>query len=80
MNPVGFKESNQTLKAPSDMPSCKDLPVFSNGEMCISCWRLSWKERLIALVWGRAWLLVWGKTHPPVSINCEFTPFEEQVK
>lgn len=70
MTPVAFPESNKTLKAPPGKEAAIiELPVYTDGEQCISCYRLSWAERWSALFFGRAWLSVLsGQTQPPVWV------------
>lgn len=41
--PVTFKQANTVLKA--TIPDVEDLPVFSDGEQVISCWRIPWVRR-----------------------------------
>jgi hypothetical protein len=81
VKPTLFPESNGTL---GGGPAAKygteddvvDLPVHRDGQQIISCWRLSWRERVQLLVTGRVWLLVFsGSTHPPVSVVAN-APFE----
>ena len=74
MEPVGFKYSNWTLQ-PSrqrysdNVTGIDPLPVWTDGEQCVSCWRMSLKERLAALLFGRVWLaLLSGRSQPPVSL------------
>ncbi len=75
MQPISFKASNKVLR-PSDtvysgdVREVTDLPIWTNGEQCVSCWKISWRERLSALLFGRVWLAVLsGETQPPVSIH-----------
>lgn len=44
----------------------------------ISCWKLTWRERLYAFFRGHVWLTVVGR-HPPVCITAEqmFRPPKE---
>ena len=77
MQPVNFELSNRVLQ-PShtvyseDITGVIDLPVWTNREQCVSCWRMSWRERLSALLFGRVWLAVLsGETQPPVCIHAE---------
>lgn len=75
MEPINFKEATMTLTAPSSMPDTGDLPVYTDGKQCVSCWKPTWKERLSILVHGRIYLGVMGKrTQPPVWIagTCPF--------
>lgn len=72
--PTSFTEATRTLVAPVDWDNadrgpCGDLPVYTDGEQLISCWRLSWRERVAALVGGRVWLRVVGAGHPPVAVE-----------
>lgn len=81
MKPIKFEESNKTLLKPSSMTDeeCSSLPVFTDGRQCISCWRLTWMERLSALLFGRVWLCVLsGHTQPPVWLACKKTVFVKE--
>lgn len=57
MKPVEFKHQNVVFA--KDQPEYQPLPALKldtpEGEV-ISCWRLSLKERLQVLVFGRVWL------------------------
>lgn len=75
MEAIDFVQSAQKLGAPPgwdvdrDGP-CDGLPIYRDGDAVLSCWKMSWKERLSALVFGRAWLWVHsGQTQPPVSLE-----------
>jgi hypothetical protein len=79
--PIQFPEANSTL---GGGPAARygtsddvlDLAVYKDGQRIISCWRLSWRERLSALLFGRAWLHVWsGQTHSPVAVEAKRTIF-----
>lgn len=79
MKPIKFKEANKNLSKPNSMSDeeCGSLWVFSDGQQCISCWKLNFKQRLSALFRGKVWLSVLsGKTQPPVWLQCYKTPFE----
>ena len=57
---------------------CSSLKVYTDGEVCISCWKLSLKERVKALLYGRVWLgILSGHTQPPVWLDCDKTVFKE---
>jgi hypothetical protein len=82
VTPTTFPEANRTLTKPEGWTDeqCGELPTFSDGESCISCWSLSWRERLVLLFTGRIWLWVWsGRTQPPVALSADppFAPREE---
>ena len=74
MKPVWFKFSNQTLQPSGqeyseNVESVAPLSVWTDGAQCVSCWRMSLRERLSALLFGRVWLaLLSGETQPPVSL------------
>jgi hypothetical protein len=57
MKPVVFPEHNCVYA--KDQPEYLPLPVLkipaAEGE-CISCWKLSWRERFTAFFQGRVWL------------------------
>lgn len=78
MKAIKFKQANRNLTKPQNMTDeeCSSLWVFSDNRECISCWKLSFRERLSALFFGRVWLSVLsGSTQPPVWLGCERTPF-----
>ncbi len=78
--PNNFPEANRDLLKPDGMTDeeCGSLPVYTDGRECVSLWRMSWRERLSALLFGRAWLFVLsGGTQPPVAMTVARTVFEE---
>lgn len=81
MKPIDFDEATNTLQPSGktyseNVGDVRPLPVFSDGEQCISCWRLSWKERLSALIFGKVWLAVLtGHSQPPVYMEVARTYF-----
>lgn len=73
MKPIKFEQANKNLLKPESMTDeeCSSLWVYNDGRECISCWRLTWKERIKALLFGRVWLSVLsGRTQPPVWLTC----------
>ena len=56
MKPVEFPEQNAVLA--KDQPEYLPLPVCRHGDRTISCWKLTFGERLKLLFTGRLWLLV----------------------
>lgn len=73
MRPIEFPEAIKNLQ-----PSGKDysenviairpLPIWTDGEQCVSKWRLSWRERLAMLFRGTVWVQVLsGSTQPPIA-------------
>jgi len=68
MKPIEFKEQNVVFA--KDQPEYKPLPAFKNdspqGEV-ISCYKLSFRERVQILITGRLWVSV-------LSFNKPLTP------
>lgn len=54
MSPIEFKE--QTVVFAKDQPEYLPLPAWCNEQETISCWKLTWRERLTVLCSGRLWL------------------------
>ena len=80
MKPIEFKQQTKILLKPQSLTDeeCSSLPVYSDGEQCVSLWKMSLKERLKALFFGRAWLYVLsGDTQPPVWIGCAYSVFKK---
>lgn len=81
MKPIKFKQENKNLLKPDSMTEdeCSSLWVYTDGNQCISCWKMNWKQRIKALFFGKIWLSVMsGRTQPPVWIDCCKTVFEEE--
>ena len=83
MTPIPFAESNKTL-VPSgatyseNVTGVGSLPVWTDGEQCISCWRLSWRERFSAAIFGRVWIATLsGQTQAPIYAEAAKTYFRE---
>lgn len=72
MRPTEFKLSNAVLQPSGaayseNVTGVKPLPIWTDGEQCLSCWRMTWRERVSALVFGKVWISVLtGKTQPPI--------------
>lgn len=41
MTPADFPQANRTLTAPAGRPDVLPLRTYTDGEVCISRWRLS---------------------------------------
>ena len=79
MKPIKFAEANKNLLKPSSMSDaeCRSLWVYTDGRECVSCWKLTWAQRIKALLFGRIWLSVLsGQTQPPVWLDCAKTVFK----
>ncbi len=81
MKAIKFHNANKNLQKPSGMTEeeCHSLWVYTDGSQCISCWKLSFTQRIKALVFGRIWLSVLsGHTQPPVWMDCAKTVFRNE--
>jgi hypothetical protein len=79
VTPKEFAEQNKVLTKPQGMTDeeCRSLPVYSDGVQCVSCWEMTWSERLAALITGRVWLQIYaGRTQPPVALTVGRTIFK----
>ena len=73
--PTKFAEANSRWVGQGDIG---DLPTYGGeGGVHVSCWKLSWRERLRVLWTGRVWLLVWAEVHPAVLVSADY-PFEDK--
>lgn len=54
MKPIEFAE--QTIVWAKNQPPYLPLPAYTNERETISCWSLTWRERLRVLWSGRLWL------------------------
>ncbi|MDR3133004.1 MAG: hypothetical protein LBU42_03150 [Prevotellaceae bacterium] len=82
MKPIKFKEQNRVLIKPKSMTDeqCGSLPVHAENGVCTSCWAMTFKERLNALLFGKIWIsvLTGTSTQPPISIDCKKTIFKTE--
>ena len=79
MKPIEFKERTGILLKPRYMTDeeCEPLPIHHDGESFVSCWKMSLKERIKGLLFGKIWLYVFSKiSQPPVSMVCDKTVFD----
>lgn len=78
LTPTKFPETNKNLLKPDSMTDeeCSSLWVYTDGRECISCWQLTLRQRLTALIHGKIWLgVLSGYTQPPVWLDCDKTVF-----
>jgi len=73
MNPVQFQEANKILTPlPVQGRELQNLAILTDGQQCLSCWQMTWRERLSALFFGRVWLCIFsGPTQPAVWIDAK---------
>lgn len=78
MKPIYFKEAQIELKKPVTMTDeeCGSLWIYRANNQCISCWTISFWERLKFLFHGKLWLgILSGQTQPPVWLDMSKTIF-----
>ena len=83
MKPVEFPQANRNLLKPDGMTDeeCGSLPVYTDGRFCVSLWKMTWKERLSVLFFGKVWLWVHsGVTQPPVALEATKEIFVNKEK
>lgn len=71
MAPTNFKQANRTYNPPPGMANCEPLRTCDTGQYIVSCWRMTWRERLRVLITGKVWLCVFGRGQPPVFLDVE---------
>lgn len=54
MKPIRFPEV--TVVWAENQPEYLPLPAYTDEERTVTCWSLSWRERLQLLLTGRMWL------------------------
>jgi len=63
MKPIEFAEQNCVYA--KDQPAYLPLPVHKTEDgLVVSCWALTWRERLRVLLTGRMWWSVLTFNHP----------------
>jgi hypothetical protein len=67
VKPIKFQQANGVLTGTGGI---EDLPVCrtTDGNVC-SCWHIPFWKRIQILFLGRVFLVVKGKTHPPLWID-----------
>ncbi len=68
-----FPHATKILTRPAEMTDeeCGSLAVWEGDSMLVSRWKMRWRERLSALVYGTVWIWVYTRTgtQPPISIE-----------
>ncbi len=74
MKPIEFPE--QTIVWAKDQPEYQPLPAYTDERQTVSCWYLSFKERLKLLITGKLWLqqMNFGDKLQPQYITADY-PF-----
>lgn len=66
--PTKFKYQNRTLLGRTEdvMP----LPAWTDGQIVVSRWQFTFRERLQLLITGKLWItLLSGSTQPPIALD-----------
>lgn len=75
MQPVSFNNVNKILTGSGLGPEgnkIENLPIWTDNKVCVSCWKLTWKERVRLLWRGRVWVAVLsGDSQPPLALTIE---------
>jgi hypothetical protein len=71
MKPIVFEEQNRTFVA----QGCEELPAYQDDHQIISCWEMTFEDKIHALFFGKIWLAVVGDAHPPVWLAATRTVF-----
>lgn len=82
MMPIEFEHANQIFTMPPSWDEevqgeGGDLHVLNDGDKLVSCWQLSFWERLQVLIFGTVWLYVWSQDHPVVGMVAGRMRFKE---
>ena len=83
MKPSAFEHSNKTLqprgtKYSENVIGVEPISIWTDGEQCVSCWNMTWRERLSALLFWRVWIAsLSGQTQSPIYAEAAKTYFRE---
>ena len=81
MVPGDFPERTAVLGRPVSMSQeeCSPLAVYQDvaGGYTVSHWRMTWRERVSALLFGRVWVWIHmgGHTQPPIALEAKRSIF-----
>lgn len=78
MKPIPFNEINCTYQGPKN-GELGNLDAFTGQGQVISKWKMSWRERLQALLRGIVWVHTLGGAIPPINLQTYKTPFELSI-
>lgn len=80
MRNIEFTQATKILPPPPGHTEIAPLQVHVDKGTVTSCWRMSWRERWSALIYGRVWcrLQTGGAPPPPIALNARRTIFGKQ--
>lgn len=66
MEPLNaFRYANRVYRGTGEIA---DLCAWTDGQQVVSGWRMNWRERLFALLFGHVWItLLCGERVPPIA-------------
>lgn len=80
MKPVWFSGANREFICP-DVENCESLFAWAGNNLIISCWKLSFRERLSAFLFGTVWVtLLSQNAPPPMALDAKRDVFVRQEK
>ena len=80
MKPIPIKEiKDPPILFAKDQPQYQTLPAYKYKDNVISCWKLSWKERLRIFFGGRIFvsLKTWNKPLTPSYLSTSFEDIKQ---
>lgn len=75
MRPVYFNESNVTVSYGETA-----IPALKDGKQVVSCWKMTWKDRISALLYGKVWVGIRGNSQYPIWLDSTRTVFVTKRK
>jgi|SRR5919199_6218399 hypothetical protein len=74
MKPISFSDHEKMMQGGS--PDIAELPVLTSINTAglpevISCWKLSWRERLFVLFKGKVFVHLLTYRHPPLFVSTQ---------
>jgi len=80
LKPIKFPESNGVLVRPrGSVAPCGELPCYRGQGTVISCWKIPFLQRVIALFTGRIWVGLKGDIQAPIWVVID-RPFYKDNK
>lgn len=77
MRPIKFTEMNCVFQKENSEKN--ELPVYMDEDQIVSCWKLSFMDRVKAVIFGRVWMSTSGNEQPSVWLDCDRTVFTGEV-
>ena len=73
MEPIEFKEQTNVYTKPDSMTDeeCGSLPVLKCEDRIFSCWKMTFSERVKALITGKIWFSILCDFQPPISLGVD---------